>query len=120
MAKMTLGADHFGAMKHAAKDRVNATFARQWQSVGYRLLVHARKREIAATVKAGAAAPEPFAEEAALRGMTCREFADLVLSKSAGASVDHAETHRQRVLLMIEAATSPEEVRRAEALFGTF
>lgn len=76
----------------------------------HRNQAHAWKRETAAAVAAGAEldADHPFAGEAALRGLSLAEFAELILAKPV--ETDMLELARQRHLLALETVATPDEV----------
>jgi hypothetical protein len=106
MVKITL--DPMPQVRLVAKDRINQQFATKFQD-SYRHVVHARKREIAALVKAGQEPTAEFIMEANIRMLTVQEFADIILSKIS--DLDKAELERQRLLSMIDSASTIEELK---------
>lgn len=93
----------------AVKD-VNAAFNGAALADLHRSQAHAWKRDVATAVAAGGAleADHPFAAEAALRGISLADFAQLVLSMPV--EIDTLELARQRHLLAIDAAATPDDV----------
>lgn len=69
-----------------------------------------RKREVANAVMRSESldAAHPFAREARMRGISVRELADVVAAKAD--TIDQREGERQRLLLEIEAATTPDAI----------
>ena len=105
---MKLTADPMPALRRQATEQINQAFA-HWSSTElHRDQAHARKRTVAQEVEAGGAPPEAFAAEAEMRGMAVVDFARLVLSKPM--ALDARELERQRMLLAIEAANTPEHL----------
>lgn len=80
---------------------------------------HDLKQKIAAEVLAGATGTE-LAEEAGLRGMSERNFADLIIEKAAAARAENMrlETDRQRHHLAIDAMTTPKAIEEYLGALG--
>jgi hypothetical protein len=94
-----------------ARDQINAHFVSLSAQSAALDAIHMRKREIASEVKPGEAAPDALAQEAALRGITPEQLADLILSKPCPiAAADERELERQRMLLTVESATTPSAI----------
>lgn len=110
MSRMKLSGNPMQSVRAAATVRVNEYFNGLAVARLHRSQAHAWKRETAAAVAAGAAldADHPFAGEARLRDLSLAEFAALILSKPAAS--DALELARQRHLLAIEAAQTPDDV----------
>lgn len=106
MSRVKLSDDPMPKLRASAVSKINAHFNVQAQP--HVDAAHARKREIARAVKAGADAPVEFAAEAELRGMTAAALADLILSKSA--ALDARELRRQEAMFAIEAAKRPTDL----------
>lgn len=106
MGRIKLSDDPMPKLRAAAVTKINAQFNTRAQP--HIDAAHARKREIAQAVKAGGDAPVEFASEAALRGKTPAELADLILSKSA--ALDARELQRQMALMKLETLTAPAEI----------
>lgn len=91
-----------------ARDQINAHFANMSAQSAALDTIHIRKREIAAQVKAGTPAPDSFTQEAALRDISADDLAELILSKDDPIAMsDERELERQKMLLAVEAATTP-------------
>jgi hypothetical protein len=103
---MKLSLDPMPGLRAAAVSKINAQFNVQAQP--HVDAAHARKREIAQAVKAGGEGPIEFVSEAALRGKTPAQFADLILSKAA--ALDARELQRQMALMKLETLTTPDEI----------
>jgi hypothetical protein len=98
----------------SAQESINAHFASVGAQSAAIDAIHTRKREIAADVKAGQAAPDAFQQEAELRGVTADDLADLILSKPCPiVAADERELQRQRILLAVEAAKTPADIEAA-------
>ncbi len=74
----------------------------------HRDAAHAWKRTIAPAVIAGDEAPDEFAAEAAMLGMSVVDFAALIASKPNDAA--QRELNRQREMRAIAAATTPADL----------
>lgn len=91
-----------------AQEKINAQYA---VAVSALDAIHVRKREIATAVKAGETPPDSFAQEASLRSITPEQLADIVLSKPCPiTAADERELKRQRMLLAVAAATTPDAI----------
>lgn len=113
---MKLITDPMPTLRQAATRQVNEAYARTAALDLHRAQAHARKREIAAAVAAGGAAPAEFAEEAALRGVSAADLAATILAKPFAG--DALELRRQRLLLAIEAAATPGALKAVLAAEG--
>lgn len=107
---MRFDLDPLAPVRAGAVSDVNAAFNAAALADLHRNQAHAWKRETAAAVAAGDEldADHPFAGEAALRGLSLAEFAELILAKPV--ETDTLELARQRHLLAIETAATPDEV----------
>jgi hypothetical protein len=105
---MKLVLDPMPALRDLTTHRVNAHFNDIATGNLHRDQAHALKRDQAAQVAAGGAAPAEFAAEADLRGLTAQALATLVLSK--GNSAAQRELDRQKILAKIAAAVTPAEL----------
>lgn len=110
MSRLKLTGDPMRNVRSVATARINEYFNRLSIARHQRSQAHAQKREIATIIAVGGELAEdhPFAAEAALRDLTLLEFARLVLSKPI--ETDTLELARQRHLLAIDAAVTPDEV----------
>ena len=97
---MKLVLDPMPAARKARKDKVNAAFDTGAQA--HIAQAHAIKRAWAETQD------ERLRPEADLRGVTVAELAALILSKPDTFAA--RELHRQRIMLAIEAAQTPDEL----------
>lgn len=96
-----------------AKDEINSHFNGIAAGNAHRFKAHIRKWEVAALVlDQGATIPDghPFAQEAALRGLSVTDFAKLIASKPH--AIDANELHRQKTLIAVEAAATPADIDR--------
>lgn len=101
---MRLNLDPMPAIKAAAVKTINEHFS----AVSLRDMAHKWKRDTAASVLAGEVAPDEFAAEAELRGMSVSDFAALVASKPDALAA--RELARQTALLRIDACRTPTEI----------
>lgn len=103
---MKITMDPMPALRAAATARVNSAFESATST--HRSQAHRRKKEIATAVVAGGASTPEFAEEAALRNITVQAFAELIAGKPD--PIDQQELKRQKLLLALVNAKTPQDV----------
>lgn len=105
-------------LRKAAEDQINQYFSNVAAATLHRDLAHAAKRQLAAAILAGANPTPEFVEEAGLRGVEPLELANTIASKTDLSAA--RELSRQKMLLSVEAATTPaelQEILKAAPLF---
>lgn len=105
---MRIVVDPMPALRAAAVAKVNERYNWLASQNLHRDAAHAHKRAVANSVVNGTEPPAEFADEAALRSITSRAFAEIVTSKPNEAA--QRELARQTELLAIEAATHPDQL----------
>lgn len=105
---MRIVVDPMPALRLAAVAKVNERFNYLAGQNAHRDHAHFLKRILAAQIIEGGFAPDEFAEEAALRGISVHALAQTIVSKPNEAA--RRELARQTELLAIEAATHPDQL----------
>lgn len=104
---MKIELDPMPALRARAAQQVNSHF--DASAYGLRMQAQSRKQAIAHEVMAGRSAPLAFDQEAAMRNISSKDFARLILSKPH--PVDAMEIERQRLLFAIECAKTPYDLQ---------
>lgn len=105
---MRTNADSMPVRRAKATSEINEHFNALASKEVHRDMAHAAKRSAAAAVLAGGSALAWFTAEADLRGVTVEALAADIASKPDNAA--ERELKRQRLMLAIAAATTPDEI----------
>lgn len=107
---MRLTLDPMPALRKAAAEKINDHYLGRLGGGLPWTTAHRRKAEQARQALTGTIAPA-FAAEALLRDLSVEDFAHLVLAKAAeDDGWDATELERQRALLAVEAAQTPDQI----------
>ncbi len=105
---MKISMDPMAKLRITGSAAVNLFFMRLAGEQLHRDAAHRRKREIARDVVAGKGGNPAFTEEARLRGIQPLELARQI--KDRPDAIDERELQRQRLLIGIEQAATPEQI----------
>lgn len=106
-----------GVLRAIASNKVNRAFSLEASQNAHKALAYPEKRASAEAVLSGGAPSAEFVAEAALRGLSLEEMAQLVISKPVP-TIAQRELDRQKLMFQIEASEDPSELEAIVAGVG--
>jgi hypothetical protein len=99
---MKLDFDPLPALRARVKDQINQNYNTVGANNSHLDLAYARKKKVAAEIKAGSEAPDDIVQEAQLRNVSVEVLVESILSKPD--TIGLREIDRQRRLAKVEVA----------------